>query len=424
MIAAQNDLSNVDRQIRREALKIVDGLEGQAKIAAAREDALRASLEELKGKESSANLDEVKLKAMERDVAADRQLLESMLSRYADANSRQIESAQPGFARIIQNASAPASPTFPKKGPMVLLITIAGVALALGLAFLLEVMAAAARLQQDAENSVPAGGHPARMALEPGLRMPDIIVIPESAKPGLQPRSVAESLPVIAEAPSLKTAASALDVIQMPDPDDRFGLAAASVKVMAAITGLRQNNNHKRFALISIGGGPADAGLLAVGVARLLSNQKSRVVVVDVSPDNSSDMLFGIPAGPGISDLVTGAADFTKIIARDPASNAHYVRYGMSRSAPASSAVRQKMDQILAPLANIYDVVIIHAGEADANTPNLVSGCNAAILLAPERRHRDANAAAATLTAKGLSTTLLVRLASADVKLVTLAETA
>ena len=40
MIAAQNDLRNIDRQIRNEALKLVDSLDQQARIAAAREQVL------------------------------------------------------------------------------------------------------------------------------------------------------------------------------------------------------------------------------------------------------------------------------------------------------------------------------------------------------------------------------------------------
>ncbi len=146
MIAAQNDLRNIDRQIRSEALKLVDSLDQQAKIAEAREQALRARLEEMKGRESTANLASVKLKALERESAADKALLESLLLRYADASARQDLSTQPGMARIIQQAAVPTSPSFPKSGPLVMLITLAGLALSLGLSFLMEIMAAANRL--------------------------------------------------------------------------------------------------------------------------------------------------------------------------------------------------------------------------------------------------------------------------------------
>ena len=100
----------------------------------------------MKGRESTANLASVKLKALERESAADKALLESLLLRYADASARQDLSTQPGMARVIQQAAIPTSPSFPKSGPLVMLITLAGLALSLGLSFLMEIMAAANRL--------------------------------------------------------------------------------------------------------------------------------------------------------------------------------------------------------------------------------------------------------------------------------------
>ena len=134
MVAAQGEVNSVDRQIRSEALKVVTSLEEQARVADAREKSLRESLDRLKSAEASANIDDVKLKALEREASADRALLETMLSRFAEASSRQDQSAQPGMARIIQSASVPSTPSFPKRGPIVLLMTLAGAALAIGLA--------------------------------------------------------------------------------------------------------------------------------------------------------------------------------------------------------------------------------------------------------------------------------------------------
>ena len=97
----------------------------------------------------------MKLKALERESAADKALLESLLLRYADASARQDLSTQPGMARIIQQAAIPTSPSFPKSGPLVMLITLAGLALSLGLSFLMEIMAAANRLGMPVVSAVP-----------------------------------------------------------------------------------------------------------------------------------------------------------------------------------------------------------------------------------------------------------------------------
>uniref|UniRef100_UPI003593EF28 GumC family protein n=1 Tax=Aestuariivirga sp. TaxID=2650926 RepID=UPI003593EF28 len=203
MIAVRNEISNIDKQIRAEALKVVSSLDEQARIAETREKSLIASLENLKNQESNANLDDVKLKALERDAGADRVLLEAMLSRYAEASARQDLSAQPGLGVVIQNASVPTSPSFPKTGPMVLLITFAGFALGISLAFLLELMAAAGRVPETAN--------------EPEDR-PEPAVVPPAVHP--VPSSIAATEPAPAEnavAPAAPPPAVSEPVFVEPD---------------------------------------------------------------------------------------------------------------------------------------------------------------------------------------------------------------
>src|SRR5207248_1229196 len=140
--AVDSELANIDRQIRAEAMKIVDSLEDQAKVASSRAASLKASLDAAKARASDTNQDEVKLRALEREASANRELLETFLNRFTDASARQDLRAQPGMARIIQRAAVPSAPSFPLPGPTILLATIAGLMLGLGLAFLAEVMAA------------------------------------------------------------------------------------------------------------------------------------------------------------------------------------------------------------------------------------------------------------------------------------------
>ena len=156
LIAIGRELADLDRQMRTEALKIVDRLGQEARIAAAREASLRSSLNDLKSRASETNVDDVKLRALEREAAANRSLLETFLNRYTDARARETANAQPGLARVISRADVPTDPSYPKRGPIVLLSAIAGFAIALGLAFLAEVMAAIARLERQAAMPPPA----------------------------------------------------------------------------------------------------------------------------------------------------------------------------------------------------------------------------------------------------------------------------
>jgi polysaccharide biosynthesis transport protein len=386
MIAANRELANVDKQIRGEALKIVTGLEEQARIAETREASLRASLEKMKSHESSANLDEVKLKALERDAGADRVLLETMLARYAEASSRQDLTSQPGMARIIQAASAPTSPSFPKRGPMVILITMAGLSVGLGLAFLLEIMSAASRLT-EAMMRVPVG----QAAAPPDVSQP-LPAPPVRMPMQTPPAATAPPLTTLPKAPADATLA-----VEGPLVD-----AAATIMSNWAIS-VRRDFAASRFAVTSISGGTGDCSVAAIALARTLARMGQRVIAVDLSPTGSwLEPLCGVAHGPGLTDLVTGATDFTKVIGRDTKSTAHMLRFGVDRSLRAMALVDEHIEGLLDALGRSYDMIVVNAGEAQPETPVLLHKCHAALLLAPAGRLAEATAAVQALLSTGL----------------------
>jgi polysaccharide biosynthesis transport protein len=416
MIAARQELQSIDAQLRREALKVVDSLAGQSKIAAARAESLRASLEKMKGRQSDANQSDVKLKELERNALANRTLLETMLSRFADASARQDLSLQPGFARIIQKASASAVPYFPKPGPIMFLTTLAGLGLGLGLAFLLEVMSAAARMNQITKDEPRAIAGPAYSPSE--IRIPQMPAAWPSARTHAaempeEPVQVAErDQAVSAQMPSSLSLGSALAMIEATQADRMTELTEAASQIAGSCLNLREHQAIRTFALSSIGSKGADAAMATVATARSLAALKLKVIAIDVGSGATLETLFGIAQGPGLSDLVAGEADFTKVICRDPQSLAHAMRYGFIAGPNGQAAVMQKLASILTALESIYDIILVHAGEATPATSAFVKECKAAILLAPQIRLRDAAAAARTLEAKGALATILVRLAS------------
>ena len=409
MIAAQNDLGNIDRQIRSEALKLVDSLDQQARIAEAREKSLRGRLEEMKGRESTANLASVKLKALERESAADKALLESLLLRYADASARQDLSTQPGLARVIQHAAIPTSPSFPKSGPLVLLITLAGLALSLGLSFLMEIMAAANRL---AVNAAPRSNEPVALADGP------VIPLREAAPPRKIPEPsplASEPIQALATFPSAASPQENLALLKDADHQDRDGLHAGALQLADWALKLQRMAALRRLAISSLGAGAADSSMATVALARAIAAKGARVVVADLTPDNSSvDLLFGLPPGPGFVDLMAGTTDFTKVIARDPKSNAHLLRFGTERNEAAMSLMDQRTDAVLTALGNIYDIVLIHVGEASGRANALLGKCQAALLLAPGLRRGDVAKAAKSLLESGLTDVQYVRLEAAE----------
>src|SRR6202790_5000454 len=118
-------LLDLDRQIREEASKVSRSLENDARIAGGRVEGLSASLEQLKRQASSTNGQDVQLRALEREAKAQRDLLESYLAKYREANTRENIDAAPADGRIISRASVSNTPAYPKKLPIVLIATLA-----------------------------------------------------------------------------------------------------------------------------------------------------------------------------------------------------------------------------------------------------------------------------------------------------------
>ncbi len=418
MQAAQKQVTEIDRLMRREALKIVDGLQGQAKIAAAREKSLRNSLEAMKSREGDSLQDDVKLKVLEREAKANRDQLETMLARFADSNTRQNLDLQPGFARIIQSASAPATPFFPRKGPTILLATLAGLGIGLGLAFLLEIMAQAARLNERLLSQVqPANRpqHPARGVMDTHLNIPKLDIATPSTETYVAPAPTMKQAPVeplvLGSLPQARTSLEARALMAA------LGTGGIMEDTMTQLTGQIQNmyNNGtvKAVAVAGVGGG-LEVATAALSLGRSLAAANIKTILVDLdSTRGLIEDLMELPHAPGITDLLSGSSDFSKAIQRDPTGVMQVLRHGAALGNVAAQ-VPHRMEAIVTTLTGIYDVVIVHVGEASPAMLQSARGCSTVLVHAPLARKRDALAAAATLKAKGFGQVFFIHVEAAQ----------
>ena len=430
IIAASKQLREIDTQLRREALKVVDGLDSQAKIASARAKSLQAALEKVKGRQSEANFDDIKLKALEREAAANRSLLESMLLRLVDAGTRKDPQEQPSLARVIQRASVPTAISFPRKGPIVLLSTLGGLMSGMGLAFLLSMMGAATRgkryLPDDQTRNVtrkvpdPRPNEPAF----PPARSPDSIppveklveadtevehIIPPERKAYSQSQPElsrwgddsnlvkAKSVAAMQAVSTSTDTVSAAPLVPSLEPQDLPHDEAASIA--EGLMRIQTKSGSATFAFARVGCRPLDSALAVMATARELASYKKRVLVLDLDQQRGDlEAIFNLPDGPGLFDLLSGTADFTRIVNRDPKSSVQIVRLGEVENAPSREELAQKVNSILNSMKGIYDFVILNCGEASPETHSMITACDASVLVAPPTHDEQSHLAAETLS--------------------------
>lgn len=321
-------LGDLDNQIRQAARQILTSLEGEVATAKAREVEISADLGRAKTATAQSNDAEVQLRALEREAAAERDLLESYLRRYREATSRQDGDYLPANARVISRAAVPLEPSFPRKLPITTAATVALLLLALAFVMVRELMSgralrrvvleapalAAEPLPVDGRMRWPEGGDVRRL-------MP---AAPSFARPEVLPPDLQDSLRALVD--RIVTTHSRRLVVTMAEPP--------------------------------AGGRP----LAAVALARQLSRRGSRVLLLDLLADGADGaaMAAGGERLTGFSDLFAGEASFAQAIFRDRASRAHIIPRGTT-PLPEGLAGDERLGTILDALDATYDHILLDA---------------------------------------------------------------
>ncbi len=136
MIAIRAEIGNLKKKIKLEVSRIAKGLANEVAIARARSQSLSGSLKKLERKAAGQGRSRIRLRALEREAAANRLLYESFLSRFKE--TRQQDNIQQADARVISKAETPAESSFPKKGLIMILAFVGSIFVGIAIIFLLE----------------------------------------------------------------------------------------------------------------------------------------------------------------------------------------------------------------------------------------------------------------------------------------------
>jgi uncharacterized protein involved in exopolysaccharide biosynthesis len=332
-------LNDLDRQIRDEAGKISRSLDNDARIAGGRVEGLSASLEQLKRQASSSNGQDVQLRALEREAKAQRDLLESYLAKYREANTRENIDAAPADGRIISRAIVSNTPAYPKKLPVVLIVTLSTLLLSTG------VIVTGELLRVTAPRAIAAFVAPPASARAPAE--PSIVADLEPAASDIRPEIVA--------APT--------EIEQLAERLLSAGEAARKVSVLGTASG-------------------EAITLTVLTLARLMAHE-ARIVVVDLAASSSTISAVSVdPHAPGLAELMQGETSFSQVITKDRLSRVHLVgagRPGSDRSLLRSPRLTLAIDALL----RVYDHVLLDAGAA-SDLPAELLTANARAVVVPD----------------------------------------
>ena len=355
--------ANLDAQIRREARNILRELQEDTNIARERERTLRDDVEEAKGESSRERGEQVKLDALQREVDAQRQLYNTYLLRFSEAESRAAREFVPADAIVFSEARVPETPYFPKTVPVLAgafvgsLLLTAMIILATGLA------------GNSAAAPAPAPA-PKRKAAKP-VTSPEGPAQRAAAAVAMTKREAGRD-PVAS--PTLAPALD--DLAEQPSrvvPEHSVAAVARAIAMFG----------KARLVLVSPEGDAGSRG--TVLLSRALSKAGFSAVLIDLTGSGASSALIrGMSQERGFTDVVTGEADFASCLHRDPASELHVLPTGRSALTDAE-ALSRTLDETLAALDAFYDFVVVDCGDTDlAALSRIARADSVAIVNAPD----------------------------------------
>lgn len=348
--ALRSQLADLDRQIRNEAEKIMKGLMTQAQTAQARENQLVADVNTLKAASARAGDQQVELDALQREATAQRQLLESYLTRYREASSRKDSNYLPVDARVFSRAVAPSEPYFPKILPITAAAFVGSLLLMAIVTLLQELFsgramrpAAGARFDRIEQVTMPVAHELSNH--EPA----DIEDLEDRTAEAQAEPQAADAAPATAPATGedVKSARPTLGEVEIDKAVEKLITTGAARAVFVSPEG-------------------DEAAASSVLVAREVSDAGLRVLLLDLTASGAASRpMLDSGLFPGITNLLASEAQFSDVIHPDLYSDCHVIPVGTADPVRAMRAA-DRLPIIMQSLTTAYDLVVVECGPADA----------------------------------------------------------
>ncbi|MBO6719462.1 MAG: exopolysaccharide transport family protein [Rhizobiaceae bacterium] len=394
--ALNSQLGDLRQQIRAEAQKVLEGLQNEARTARAREEALIGDVNRLKAESARADEEGVELRALEREAAAQRELLESYLTRFREATSRRERNYLPADARIFSRAIEPAEPYFPKKIP-ILGAAFAASLLIMAVVTLLRELFSGRAMRPAGQVAMPS----VEQVEMPAHREEPALTPAEAARAAARSHEVPES--EIEPEPEVQAAPPATPQRRSAELAPRNMFGEIDVERAAA-------------ELISTGAARAifvstdidDGAAAAVLVAREIADAGLRVLLLDLTASGAaSRATVESRFMRGVTDLLVGEAQFADVIHPDHFSSLHVMPIGTANLPRAMRSV-ERLPIILDSLNSAYDLVLIDGGPSGPESVSRLIGEDTRIVVSATRPIKEVGEVVAELVDAGLGEPMIV----------------
>ncbi|MFS2326407.1 exopolysaccharide transport family protein [Brucella sp. H1_1004] len=361
--ALRSQLADLDRQIAAEGSKLLTSLNNEVNAAKLREVELNRELNRVKAQAAQAGTQEVELRALEREATAQRQLLETYLTRYREAASRTDRNYVPADARIFSRADAPSEPYYPKVLPIVSATFVAGLLFFSIFLLLRELFSGRAFITADGR----------RYAAAEEIEMPVIEATTDMAfeQPSEEEVSSEGRSASRWTSPFMSGAPISSEENETQVPDSPNSVKSVADRVI--------NGKLKRVIAVSPEGDEASAS--TVRLVRELADRGKRAILIDMTAHGTlGQAMLESSNDTGITELLSGERRFNDVIHTDHFSQAHVMPLGKVEPESAMRSA-ERLPYILDALETVYDFVVVECGPSTSRQIRRIADGLAAIVM-------------------------------------------
>lgn len=317
---ARGELADIDAEIQAETRRTISSLDAKAQASTRRAAAIKTTLDTAKRQLGSNVRASVRLSELQRNLDASRALYENYLARYKETSSQE-GLAQPD-ARLVSTAALPTKPSSPNTRLNLLIGAVLAIGAGLGAAGLAEMLDSGVATSADVERRF-------------GLKYLGAVPLLRSAQ-----RSDTDPIDQI-----------------VTEPWSSFSEAFRSVRVAIAHTpGVMSPKTIAVTSAVPQEGKTTTAACLA----RSAALQGFRVVLVDCDLHRRSlNRLLKGTARIGLLEVLAGTTELGQALIRDPATALHILPLSDAPISTQEVFGSPAMDQLLAHLQKVYDLVIL-----------------------------------------------------------------
>lgn len=339
IVAIQNELATLQSRKAEEVNRVINSLYNSFKVAQAREQSLKSSLERQKGESFNLNEKAINYSVLKREAESTKEMYDLVIKRFKETSL--TENIRTGNIRIVDAAEIPKAPVKPKKMQNILLGLIVGLALGVGLAFFLEYLDNTIKIPED---------------IKERLKIPYLGPIPSFAEGNGNPGNL-ERKPQA-------------DLVTLASPKSTASEAYRGIRTSLLFSAA---DAAPRMILVTSAAPSEGKTITAANLAITMAQAGNRVLIIDCDLRRPRlHRVFNIPRDRGIANILVGSCTINDAIVHSQIPGIDLIPSGPVPPNPSEMLGSNSMNELMKGLRDRYDLIIIDSPPVTAVTDAVI----------------------------------------------------